>query len=286
LAELGAAIHGVHRGARGEIVRFWLRRALTTWPAARRTLIELLRARICRLDPVLLPFTDPHLDQQQGWSWTGLDAELLAAAEEVLATPLPELLSEPPGEEDQPLATPLHVELWQPLDRCWAEVLPAGEALPRLGVQSFFPRTDLALWIDPSSVGRCLELSLVLRVVQLAEASPREIILARTTAADEPSLRPGAQLPRTPLSPHYELPSTPTWRRHAIHFSPQKAGLERWTLHWPAVQLQGEEAFDQLLEDLRCERSTHLAPVFGEISNFRLRRVVRAETQPCGEGTP
>ncbi len=135
-AAIGAAIHGVHRGARGPVVRHWMRAAIAEGRAARQLLRDVVDARLASAPAVLTKgqLRDDPLTPQQGWKWKWLDAETLAAIEEV--TGLEVLL----GDRGAP-----KLELWNPLDRFLSDALDHDDAEGRATYRAPWPWTHLAL---------------------------------------------------------------------------------------------------------------------------------------------
>lgn len=245
IAEIGAALHGAHRGARGEIVRYWLRRAVERWPGAEELLLEMVESRATGLPVVLTraQLRDPFPTPQQGSDWPFLDAEVIAAVAAIAGAPAVRARLEraaPAG----------RIELWHPLERPFPEVLPEETALPSAVTSAFWPTTDLAA-VAPGGRDRG-EIELVLRC---PGARARRVVgvswngrsLARFSVGREwQRLRVAVDVPRTPA-------------------------LGWLSLHWPVPQRSGEAALEAAVQRLRAGRPAHLAPVFGELLSAEWR---------------
>lgn len=230
-AALGAAIHGVHRGARGAIVRYWIDEAIAESDRARDAIDDVIAARLAPV-PAELTRGQLHghgLNPQHGWEWPDLDAELLQAFATCTGSrhnaPRPQL------------------EPWGRLDRFYPDAMIFEDTPRRAAFRTPWPRSDLAL----SSCGGPVELRLCLRVPHAARA--------RVTLAHD-----GRPLASTTAGP--------TWHNWTIRgsFPP---GLHRLTLRWPFPSEDGSEALDQALTRLEEGREATLHPVFGELFDYR-----------------
>lgn len=231
-AAIGAAVHGVHRGARGEIVRHWLRVALeTSRDLAESILRDLVETRGSGLPALLTPgqLHEHVLSPQHGWRWVGLDAEVIAATREELG----------PSFVESRLGRP-RIELWNPLDRFLPETMDLGDLPRRAMTRAPWPRTDLALVTD----GPCT-VDLVLR----GSPGTAHLDLAGRRVAS--------------------LTLEPTWSRHRLQLS-TGAGLHRLSLQWPFPAERGEEALERIRRDLDRGKEASLHPVFGEIYDSKV----------------
>ena len=236
-AELGAAIHGAHRGLEGEVVRHWLRRALATDPAAADVLLDLVAARCAPVPAVMTrrQIRDPWLHHQHGWEWPHLDAEVLAATGEVLG-----------WRRVRPLLGPQRVEPWNPVARFYPEAMEHEDLPPPLFLRSPWPRTDLALIAEGP-----VDLELVARL-------PGEAFSRRARA----EVRLGAKTVAV-------LELGPTWERHRLRV-PALPGLNRVTVRWPLPDTSGERALRRAADRLEAGRQADLHPVFGHLMDCRI----------------
>jgi hypothetical protein len=237
-AELGAAIHGAHRGLEGDVVRHWLSRAVDTDPDAAEVLLDLVAARTSPVPAVLTPrqLRDPWLNHQQGWKWPHLDAEVIAAAGDVLG-----------WERVRPRLGPPRAAPWNPVARFYAEAMGHEDLPPPLFLRAPWPWTEFAV-----IAGGPVELELVGRLPATAypEGGTVELRLA------------GRRLERLELSD--------AWARHRLRI-PARPGLERLSLAWPLPAVPGEAMLARAVERLEAGRRADLHPVFGELLDLRIR---------------
>jgi hypothetical protein len=237
-AELGAAIHGAHRGLEGEVVRYWLTRAVQTDRAAAEVLLDLVAARAAPVPAVLTPrqLRDPWLNHQHGWKWSHLDAEVIAAAGEILG-----------WDRVRPLLGAPRAEPWNPVARFYPEAMEHEDLPSPLFLRAPWPRTDYAV----------------------IAAGPVEVeLVARLPAAVYPdgggvALRLGSQGLQ-----HLELGNG--WTRHRLRV-PTGPGLNRLTLEWPLPEVPGEIMLAGAVDRLEAGRQADLHPVFGEVLDLRVR---------------
>ncbi len=240
-AELGAALHGAHRGLEGELVRFWLARAVATDPGAADVLLDLVAARASPVPAVLTPrqLEDPWLNHQHGWKWTYLDAEVIAAAGDVLGWERVRPLILAPGGSPR-------VEPWSPLARFYPEAVEHEDLPPPLFLRSPWPWTDFALLVD----------------------GPVEIeLVARLPAAAYPE--GGSMEVRLESRPLERLGLGDAWRRHRCRV-PARPGLNRLSVDWPLPTVPGEAMLSRAIARLEAGRQADLHPVFGELLDLRV----------------
>ena len=235
-AAIGAAVHGVHRGARGEIVRYWLKKACAFDESARETLASIVNVRASRVPAVLTPeqLLEPRLTPQHGWQWDGLDAETLAAiGDQQGQQVLEKSLLRGPGESGR-------VELWSRLDRVYTEAMGAVD-LPTEGVfRALWPATDYAL--------------------VLPAGGSVEIVL-RSSGGRAYVALDGRRLATLNVSTE--------WRRVAIDILPGRA-LRRLTLSWRRPDSDGDLALASAVRRLDKGLDALLHPVFGEVFSIRV----------------
>ena len=231
-AELGAAIHGAHRGLEGGLVRYWLARAMSTDPGAADALLDLVAARTAPVPAVLTrrQLDDPWLNHQHGWKWPHLDAEVIAATGELLG-----------WDRVRPLLGGPRVEPWNPVARFYPEAMDHEDLPAPLFLRAPWPWTDFAVIADGPS-----EMELVARLP--AEAFP---------AGGPVELR----LEDTPAG---RLELGTSWTAHRVRL-PLRAGLNRLTLRWPLPEVRGEALLRRAIDRLEAGRQADLHPVFGHV---------------------
>jgi hypothetical protein len=229
-AAFGAAVHGVHRGATGPIVRHWLRQALQV-PEAGEALDDLVATRFAAVDAELTEGQRRHpgLTAQHGWDWPDLDGELLAAADELR-----------PASRSRWSRLP-RIEPYSRLDRFYADAMVFDDTPRRAAIRAPWPRTDLLL-----IGGGPMEVELCLRT-----PGPGQVALSCD----------GRPLGRRPVDSD--------WTRWRVRLTPP-LGLHRLTLRWPAPTIDGDLALDRALERLARGREAAIHPVFGELFSWRV----------------
>ncbi len=229
-AALGAAIHGAHRGAGGDIIRYWLERALEGSPETLTRLHDLVEARISASPAVFTAgqFRDAPLSPQEGWRWPHLDAEILHAASGLRDI---RVLPDSPGQS--------RIELWNPLERFLPDVLEHRDDHGRSVVRAPWPRTDLALL----AFGPC--------TVELVLRGRGRVGLFGW----------GHRLGTATLEG--------TWTRWAVALDVEP-GLHRLTLRWPLPRPGQSPGLAEALQDLGEGFEHPIHPVFGEIHDMRV----------------
>ncbi len=237
IAELGAAIHGAHRGLEGEPVRYWLARAIDTDPGAVDMLLDLVAARTAPVPAVLTPrqLRDPWLNHQHGWKWPHLDAEVIAATGELLG-----------WDRVRPLLGPPRVEPWNPVARFYPEAMDHQDLPPPLFLRAPWPRTDFAVIAEGP-----IELDIVARLPAVGHSKRgRAAVRLGSVPVGDLALRPG-------------------WARHRVPV-PTRAGFNRVSVCWPVPEASGERMILRAIARLEAGRSADLHPVFGELRDCRI----------------
>lgn len=276
-ARLGAAVHGAHRllplGEKGAFLEPFLAEALALSPEAEGALFDLIEARTSPL-PALATAAQRRnlaspcrLGLPHGWRWDFLDAEVLRAAESVLASANPAaaldlerlLLSRAVGPEWTELARAPWI--WEPLDQFFADLLDHEDLARRAFLRSPWPKTSFAL-IAPGDAD--VEIQAVLRCPG-AFASGAAVRLGFCGA-------PGARGPAVALG---EMAVGRSWSRAILRVPARSLarGLGRLTLTWPPLGTGGESPMAPLLDRLSLGLEADLHPVFGEIASLRVRTV-------------
>jgi hypothetical protein len=285
-ARLGAAIHGAHRllplGEKSSFLEPFLTEALALSPHAEGALRDLIEARTAPLPAVATValrrnLESPcHLGLPHGWRWDYLDAEVLQAAENVLAATNPSaaqdfesrLLARAIGSDWTELARAPWV--WEPLEQFFADLLDYEDLARRAFLRSPWPETSFALI---ASGDEDLEIRAVLRCPAAAAGG----------AVVGVGYRSGRGAHDAPI-PLGEMPVGRSWSRAALRIPRRmiRRGLSRLILSWPALGTEGESTLDRLHARLALGRQADLHPVFGEISSLRVRTVPDCDARTTG----
>lgn len=234
-AELGAAVHGVHRGARGEIVRHWCARALESSPDSAGAMLDLVQARAAPVPAVLTPaqLAGPWLTPQQGWRWSGFDAEVVVAVGHALGR-----------RRIAPLLGPPRLEPWSPLDRFYPDAMEQDGVQPPAYLRSPWPWSAYCLVAEGP-----VEIEIVARL-------PSTTAAGRVTVDYQGSPVGGFALDAG-------------WQTHRLEI-PARPGLGQVVLHWPLPAGPGERHLERTIRRLERGMEADVHPVFGEVFSARI----------------
>jgi len=271
-AKLGAAIHTAHRmlpvtGPIEPLLAHWIEAALDASPAAADALVDLADARTAPLATVLSAaqqrsLASPcRLEQQHGWVYDFLDADVLAAAIAALAR-----RGDPRAAEiERLLAVRLALredgaDLAQarfqaePLARFYPELIGERDAARRAHQRAPWPESGFVLVLDRA---RAVSLSLTARLPAGEDGAERRgTVRLAANGRWAGNLRLGARW---------------STQRLTLAGGLLRPGLNRLTLGWPPPPPRGEAALAAAIRRLEEGLEADLHPVFGEVWSFVAR---------------
>jgi len=255
IAHFGAAIHTAHRlpdsASKGELLDYWLRKALAASEGIQTAMLDLFEARATSLPALLTPAqarnsASPYrLLIQHGWKYAYCDVQLLQSMIRVLGAHgslgqrmRQSLIAGRGINTGTELIHPPH-HLWEPLERFYPEVM---HATPRTAFHRCpWPETGFSLICDNS---HDLHLDVVLRLpangtVQLAVAN----------------------------TPFADFQAETSWRKFEA-IIPKKllaAGANRLAIRWPSTGSGRDN------RRLLAGEPADIFPFFGEIFSLIAR---------------
>lgn len=261
-AELGAAIHTAHRLAdflrKDELVRHWLERAFDTSPGIAQAMLELVATRSVDLPALFTPAQQSNLASsymlqlQHGWRYDHVDACLVQAIINVLASRAPELAERATQSllEHAPTSADL-VEpraLWQPLMQFYPDLLPARDRHGYAFLRAAWPRVSFA-WI--ATAGTNLVLDITARLPQRVRGRAAVFVNGQLAS---------------------ELELTAHWSRSMLSIPAPllRSGLNQITFQFPPPDPR-DDVWSAVAGRLAQGLEADLFPVFGELFNVRVR---------------
>ncbi len=274
-ASFGAAVHTAHRwpGEKGEILRHWLAAAFAASTDAAEALARAFV--VARAAPVPAVFSSAQQDMlelefplgpQHGWTWDGLDPDVLTALDEVLrerdpalAASLRDLLVAGSAAERAPFDLLAERHLRDPVARFYPEAMPLDDLSGRAIFRAVSPRSWFTLVAD-GVAGLELVATARLPAIAGAEGARRGALALELQGAAR----------RTPLASWTVAES---WTRHEVHVPAGELprGLVHLALSWPAPPAVGDAAQAAISRRLEEGLDADLHPVFGELARFTAR---------------
>ncbi len=264
VANFGAAVHTAHRllstGSKRPILEHWCEAALDASPGIAETMLDLVAARCAPCPAVLTAAQQRNLASpyrlllQHGWRWDHLDADLIEAIRAVL-----ERRGHPAGEQiDRLLLEHLAIReegtelldaiyLWEPLERFFPEVMEFEDLSRRATFRSPWPESAFCLICGGE---RDVEIEMTVRL-----SAPGPVRIA-VNDREIGTVNAGERWTRTVLR---------------IERGNLRRGLNRLTLLWPPLSMDGEAALAAAADRLEVGIAADLHPVFGEIFSLRVR---------------
>jgi hypothetical protein len=271
--KFGAAIHSAHRllsvGPKPAFLEYWCEAALEASPGVELAMMDFVAARSAPCPAVLTKaqqanYASPYrLLMQHGWQYDYLDADVIEAicvALERRGKAVRETVNQMLLEHHQPgtkgvdlIYPPLYHR--EPLERFYPEVMHFDNLTQRAAYRSPWPASTFCL-ISDARQDSVLDLTARLPTV--------------------PGLN-GARSGQVSISVNGQPAGTLTvkgrWTRGAVlaRRAHLQAGINRVTLHWPAIPPIGDRALNAAIARLEQGIEADLHPVFGEVFSLLAR---------------
>ncbi len=267
MARFGAAIHSAHRllpvGPKAPILEHWCQAALSASAGIEQAMLDFVAARSAPCPAVLTAaqqrnYTSPYrLTLQHGWQYDYLDVDVIEAictALERFERPARKIVNQMLLEHHglQAAGSDLvHPPLyhWEPLERFYPEVMKFDELTQRVAYRSPWPVSSFCLICDAS----------------------RDVVLDLTARLPAVAGLPGSHLGQVRVAVNGQSVGTmggnERWARQTLRVKRDdlREGINKVTLHWPAVPPLGDEAMQAAIARLEGGVEADLHPVFGEI---------------------